>query len=71
MEMEWKWNGNGMEMEWKWNGNGMEMEWKRILIAGSEAGAFLLATSNSGAKLVVVAYVGETASAPRNQIGCP
>ena len=31
MEMEWKWNGNGMEMEWKWNGNGMEgME---ILIA--------------------------------------
>ncbi|KAG1676416.1 hypothetical protein GQR58_014320 [Nymphon striatum] len=28
MEMEWKWNGNGMEMEWKWNGNGMEMEWK-------------------------------------------
>ena len=26
MEMEWKWNGNGMEMEWKWNGNGMEMD---------------------------------------------
>ena len=23
MEMEWKWNGNGMEMEWKWNGNEM------------------------------------------------
>ena len=41
MEIEWKWNGNGMEqnrryqmeakfngMEWKWNGKGMEMKWE-------------------------------------------
>ena len=28
MEVEWKWNGNGVEVEWKWNGSGMKVEWK-------------------------------------------
>ena len=37
MEMEWKWNGEGMEnkrqIKWyqismEWNGKGKEMEWK-------------------------------------------
>ena len=35
MEMEWRYNGDGLEIEWKWiedqwrwNGDRMEMDWR-------------------------------------------